>query len=330
VSDGQAWWRCAWSSGCRGHCSTNIHRTDQSSDGRCPGRGLALAGRGYACPVTAVGNALSRIDTWGAEHAAAMVVGPRGVIATHGDAGHDYRWASVTKLATALAVLVAVEGGLIDLDESAGPPGSTVRHLLAHASGLPFEGSEPIADPGRRRIYSNPGFDILGSLVGDRTGTAFDVALGVSVLGPLGMHGTRLLERPSQGLHGPLDDLGSLACELMRPSLVPAGLFAVATTVAFPGLVGVLPGVGRFDPLDWGLGFELRDGKTPHWTGTRNSPATFGHFGGAGTFLWVDPAVGLALAVLTDREFGPWSLEAWPALSDAVLGAAAEAEVADR
>ena len=79
--------------------------------------------------------------------------------------------------------------------------------------------------------------------------------------------------------------------------------------------------MGRFDPLDWGLGFELRHQKTPHWTGTHNSPETFGHFGGAGGFLWVDPAVDRALVVLTDRDFGPWALEAWPALSDAVVAA---------
>jgi len=53
----------------------------------------------------------------------------------------------------------------------------------------------------------------------------------------------------------------------------------------------------------------------------RNSAATFGHFGGAGTFLWVDPEVGVALAVLTDRPFGPWALTAWPSLSEAVLAA---------
>ena len=98
----------------------------------------------------------------------------------------------------------------------------------------------------------------------------------------------------------------------------PATL-AAATTVSFPGLSGVLPGVGRFDPLDWGLGFELRDAKVPHWTGGANSPATFGHFGGSGTFLWVDPEAGLACVALTDRDFGPWALEAWPRFSDAVL-----------
>jgi CubicO group peptidase (beta-lactamase class C family) len=81
----------------------------------------------------------------------------------------------------------------------------------------------------------------------------------------------------------------------------------------------VLPGYGRHDPNDWGLGFELRDHKHPHWTGSRNSPRTFGHFGRTGTFLWVDPDAGLALAVLTDRDFGDWAIDAWPVLADAVL-----------
>src|ERR671937_495875 len=88
---------------------------------------------------------------------------------------------------------------------------------------------------------------------------------------------------------------------------------------AFPGLVGVLPDIGRMDPNDWGLGFELRDAKSPHWTGARNSKRTFGHFGGSGSFLWVDPEPSLALACLCDLDFGPWALEAWPQLSDDVL-----------
>ena len=89
--------------------------------------------------------------------------------------------------------------------------------------------------------------------------------------------------------------------------------------MAFPGLRGVLTGFGRQDPLDWGLGFELRDAKSPHWTGSRNSPSTFGHFGGSGSFLWVDPEAGLACAVLSGREFDAWARDAWPAFSDAVL-----------
>ena len=271
-------------------------------------------------PTLTVATALAAIDTWGADHAAAAVVTHDSTV-TRGDDTHVYRWASVSKLLTATTVLAAAERGLLDLDEPAGPPGATVRHLLAHASGLPFEGSTVLAAPGSRRIYSNPGFDALGELVADRTGKPFESALAEDVLRPLGMTGTTQVDRPSQGLHGPLTDLVAFARELLRPSVLPASALAQATRVAFPGLVGVVPGVGRFDPCDWGLGFELHDAKAPHWMGERNSPATYGHFGGAGTFLWIDPAVEVALIVLTDREFGPWALDAWPRLSGAVLAA---------
>jgi CubicO group peptidase (beta-lactamase class C family) len=262
---------------------------------------------------------LATIDTWGADHAAAALVGPAGTIAQHGDADRIYRWASVTKLATALAILTAVDDGSIDIDESAGPPGSTVRHLLAHTSGLPFDGEAVLAKPGTRRIYSNAGFDVLGTLLEARDDRPFAVALTDRVLAPLGMAGSELLERPSDGLHGPLTDAIALARELIRPTLVTEATYETATTVTFPGLKGVLPGVGSFDPLDWGLGVEIRDAKSPHWTGTHNSPATFGHFGGAGTFLWVDPAIDRALVTLTDRKFDRWALEAWPPFSDAVI-----------
>ena len=83
---------------------------------------------------------LATIDTWGADNAAAVVLGPDGVLAGRGEPGYRFRWASVTKLATAWTVLIAADRGVLDLDEPAGPPGATVRHLLAHASGLPFEG----------------------------------------------------------------------------------------------------------------------------------------------------------------------------------------------
>src|SRR5205823_5774487 len=102
-------------------------------------------------------------------------------------------------------------------------------------------------------------------------------------------------------------------------TLLAAETLAEATAVVFPGLDGVLPGFGRQRPNDWGLGFELRDSKSPHWTGHTNSAATFGHFGRSGSFLWVDPAIGLACAALAGVDFGPWAIEAWPRLSDAVI-----------
>jgi CubicO group peptidase (beta-lactamase class C family) len=274
----------------------------------------------------ALRTALAEVERWSAPTAAAALVDADGVRATHGPLDHGFRLASVTKLVTAYAVLVAVGRGDIDLDEPAGPPGATVRHLLAHASGLGFEGLTPVSRPAATRIYSNGGFDILGDLLADRAGLPVDAVLARDVLGPLGMTTTSLVERPSQGLSGPLGELAIFVRELLRPRLIEPAALVAATTVAFPGLAGILPGVGRFAPLDWGLGFEIRDGKVPHWTGTTNSPRTFGHFGGSGTFLWVDPTAHLALVVLTDRDYGPWALEAWPAFSDAILAAAAGIE----
>lgn len=266
---------------------------------------------------------LQLIEGWGAEHAAAAAIAQDGVLATHGDRQRVYRWASVTKPVTALAALIAIERGDLALDEPAGPPGSTVRHLLAHASGLPFEGQAAIGAPGAKRIYSNTGIDLVGGLLADRSGERFESVLRAAVLEPLGMTNTTLNGRPSDGLHGPLEDLDRFIHELFTPTLIHAETLAMATNVVFPGLVGVVPGIGRFDPCDWGLGFEVRGGKRPHWTGTRNSPSTYGHFGGAGTFFWVDRDAGLALAALTDRGFDAWALRVWPELSDAVLGAAA-------
>jgi CubicO group peptidase (beta-lactamase class C family) len=266
--------------------------------------------------------ALEQIDAWGAPHAAAGVLREGELIAVHGPRDVPLRWASVTKLATALATLVAAEEGVVDLEDPAGPEGSTVRHLLAHASGLPFEGDAPIAKPGRRRIYSNTGFEVLAAEVERAAEMPFADYLHAAVFAPLGM-GAELHGSAATAVYGTLDDLLAFARELQSPTLVAPETLAEATTVQFPGLSGVLPGFGRWETNDWGLGFELRDAKERHWTGTRNSPRTFGHFGGSGTFLWVDPEAGVACACLTDREFDEWALDAWPRLSDDVLRAAA-------
>jgi CubicO group peptidase (beta-lactamase class C family) len=259
--------------------------------------------------------ALLQVDGWPAARVAVGVAGG----ATRGDPTQVFDWKSVTKLATALACLVAVEEGTLDLDEPAGPPGSTVRHLLAHASGLNFDDGPPLAAPGIRRIYSNHGFVVLAETLAGRAGIPFYDYLREAVLGPLGMRRAELRGDAGAGLHGCLEDLLALGGELLAPTLVAQETLAEGTAVAFPGLVGVLPGFGRQEPNDWGLGFEIRDAKSPHWTGRRNSPLTFGHFGQSGAFLWVDPEAHTALGCLTDLPFGRWAATAWPVLSDAVL-----------
>jgi CubicO group peptidase (beta-lactamase class C family) len=265
---------------------------------------------------------LDRIQSWPATSSAAVVNAESVLEKTGPDT--RYEWASITKLMTALAVLDAVQQGRVDLDEPAGPPGSTVRHLLAHASGIGVDDDATLAAPGRRRIYSNRGFEVVAELVSQRVGMSFPEWLNASVLAPLQLTGTALEGSPAKGACGPIADLARFGQELLRPTIVRGDLFAEATKPVFPGLSGVLPGFGRQDPNDWGFGFELRDNKSPHWTGSRNSTQTFGHFGRSGSFLWVDPVAGLACGFLSDRPFGPWAVEAWPALSDEVLVAYAD------
>lgn len=261
--------------------------------------------------------ALRQIEDWPVPFAAAgVVIGDR--VETHGDASRRVRLASVSKPVAALAVLVAAEEGAVDLDEPAGPPGSTVRHLLAHASGLPFEGETPIAAPGRRRIYSNEGFRVLGAHLAAKAEMPFAEYVRAAVCDPLRI-GLDPRGDPGSGMHASLDDVLGLGRELLAPTVVARETLDEMTAVQFPGLSGVLPDFGRFDPLDWGLGVEIKGAKEPHWSGTRTSACTFGHFGGAGTFLWVDPDTGVACAALTNREFGDWARAAWPSLSDAVL-----------
>jgi CubicO group peptidase (beta-lactamase class C family) len=106
---------------------------------------------------------------------------------------------------------------------------------------------------------------------------------------------------------------------LLAPKLLDSSTLDTAVAVHFPGLPGILPGLGRFDPLDWGLGFERNFGRTGHWAGSVISTAAFGHFGGAGTFLWIEPRLGLGCVCLTDLDFDEWAKRAWPALTNAVL-----------
>jgi CubicO group peptidase (beta-lactamase class C family) len=261
---------------------------------------------------------LGSVSRW-PTRAAAGWISPGGEAEVTGPAEEAFAWASVTKVLTALAVWIAVEEGTVDWSDPAGPPGSTVGHLLAHASGLAPDSRTVLAPPGRRRIYSNAGIELLADHLGRASGMAFADYLVEAVIEPLGLRSTRLAGSPAYGASGSLTDLLRLAGELRRPTLVSAATLEKVTEVAFPGLAGVLPGFGSQSPNDWGLGVEIRSTKRPHWTGSLNSPATFGHFGRSGAFVWVDPVADSAAASVADRPFGPWAAEAWPALSDAIL-----------
>lgn len=272
----------------------------------------------------------AEVADWPVGSLAVAVLGPSGVLDRFETRPAEaFAWASVTKIVTALTVLDACAEGTLALtdpvavyDSGAAPGGGiTVAHLLAHAAGLPFDRGAPVAPPGTRRTYSNFAYELLGEQVARAAGGPFRNEIAGRVLGPLSMTATTIDGSPASSGVGPLDDLLALAAELLVPTVLGSEIVGQLSTVAFPGLSGILPGFGRQVSNDWGLGCEIRDSKRPHWTSPDNSPATFGHFGQSGSFLWVDPVARLACAGLADRPFGAWAVAAWPRLSTAVLQA---------
>jgi CubicO group peptidase (beta-lactamase class C family) len=266
---------------------------------------------------------LSTVDGWPVPDVAVAVVSPQGVLATHGPTDRVFPLASVTKPLVALASLVAVEEGAVDLSDAADEhlvPGATIRHLLAHASGLAPERPLRSFAPAVRRVYSNVGIDLLAALVETGVEMPFTTYFDQAVVKPLGLSGTSLPGSAHAGGLSTVDDLARVVHELLAPAgLLHTSTIADATSVQYPGLRGVLPGFGPQDPNDWGLGFEIRGAKHPHWTGSRNSPRTYGHFGQSGTMFWIDPDARLGVVALADQAFGEWAARAWPAISDAVL-----------
>ena len=238
-----------------------------------------------------------------------------------GDTQRVQRIASVSKPLAAWATLVAVEEGSVSLDDAVGQSGCTLRHLLCHAGGYPFEGAQPVGKPGAKRIYSNAGYDLIATHLEHCTDMSFGEYLADAVCAPLGMAQTFLDGSCAKDIHSCVDDLVQFIHELRSPTLISRDTWLDAITPVLPELSGVVPGIGSFDPCPWGLGVEIRGHKSPHWTGTHNSAATFGHFGGIGTFLWVDPVADTACVMLSEHEFDAWGMDYWPAFSDAILAA---------
>ena len=265
---------------------------------------------------------LNQVGTWPVPNAAAAIIDFDQHVETTGDRSRTYRLASLAKVITTWAVLVAVEEGSVRLDSPVGQPGCTLRHLLTHAGGYPFDGDVPLIAPGTRRIYSNTGIELAAATVEQATGIPFAEYLDEGVLQPIGMDSTSLRGSPAHAVWSTLDDMIAFVGEIIHPTLLSPTTVAEATSPQFPDIAGKVPGVGSFRPCPWGLGVEIHGAKHPHWMGAANSPATFGHFGGAGTMMWVDPVAGAALVALTDLPFDDWAdtaLQVWPALSDAVV-----------
>jgi CubicO group peptidase (beta-lactamase class C family) len=134
-----------------------------------------------------------------------------------------YRIASISKQFTAALVLRLYEQGRVDLEASIcnyldncpSAWGSvSVRHLLAHNSGIPdytdfrdfdprqstpttraelisrFRNQPLIFAPGSSYRYSNSGYVLLGQIIENVTGQPYDVVLFNEITGPLGLNDT--------------------------------------------------------------------------------------------------------------------------------------------
>lgn len=263
---------------------------------------------------------LDPLEEFGFE-SAAIVIGPEGVREQCGDVDRIRPWRSVTKTLTGFACTIALQEGRVELDDPAGPPGSTLRHLLSHASGYFYESAATLQPPGRRRHYSNFGIDEAGRHLERALGQDLGAWIRERISAPLGMSGLEWTGSPSVGAVGPLRDLARFAAEVLRPTLLEPAAMTEMTSAQFPELVGIMPGFGKQTPNPFGLGFEIRGSKAPHWTGTRNSARTVGHFGMRGTAFWVDPVADLALVVGTGHDFCDAHRQVMPRLADAVLAA---------
>lgn len=277
----------------------------------------------------AVRTVLAETGEWPVDTVAAAVVRAGvGTVATTGGRQRVFPLASVSKLVSAYAVLIAVSEGCFALDDTVGgiaastgrpvdgPRDATVRELLSHASGVGFRGRGREKDARVRRIYSSAGFEILADLVTASVADAdldFVSYVRAAVAEPLGISPAELVIEGSagHGFRGSVDALSRLAAEFLSPTLVPAPLWEEALTCQYPELDGVVPGYGRQRPCPWGLGFELHGHKFPHWLPEKMPADVAGHFGQSGTFLWFHRDSGTAAVVLTDRDFGDWAKERW-------------------
>lgn len=264
---------------------------------------------------------LAQVDQWPVDTVAAAVRADDGSWHTHGDSGRVFELASVTKLLAAVGMLVAVEEGAVELDQELTPPGhgATVRHLLAHAGGVRFASRELEKEPGERRIYSSAGFEIIADAIAAEADMPFSEYLRQAVFEPLGMSDSVLDGSAGHGARSSVANLMVFVDEIFTPTFLHPGTVSEALTVQFPGLNGVVPGYGMQRPADWGLGFEIfghPDSKQGLWFGASMPKDVAGHFGQAGTFLWLHRSTGRAAIALTDRAFGEWAKPLWTDFND--------------
>jgi len=269
------------------------------------------------------------------------------------DGDTQYRIGSLTKTFIAVLVMRLRDEGRLDLADplgkhlDAGPiggraAGATIAQLLSHTAGLASETPGPwwerspgelrpgLADilsppphpAGRLFHYSNPGYGLLGALVGQLRGHGWDEALRQEILAPLGMTRTTLSPEPphargfavhpwadvmqfepadATGLMAPAGELWSTADDLCRFAaflLVGDDRVLPATTLAEMRTPASPPGDDAWTD-GYGLGLQLfrQDGRM-----------LYGHSGSMPGFLatlCVSPADGVGGIALANATSGP-------------------------
>jgi CubicO group peptidase (beta-lactamase class C family) len=217
-----------------------------------------------------------------------------------------------------------------------------------------------LSEPGRELRYSNAGYGIAARLAERVSGREFWALTEARVLEPLGLRDTvvrpdatllprfallgdaahagtpteaynsdywRQLAIPWGGAYGTSRDLARFAGAFLArgPRLLSAAGVRAMTTDQTEGVPGGVESAKAWWPSGrWGLGWEVKGPKRRHWTGELTSPATFCHFGAAGTLVWADPERDVALAVFANRMVARmWNfiLPRWARLSNAIVAA---------
>jgi CubicO group peptidase (beta-lactamase class C family) len=265
------------------------------------------------------------------------------------DGDTQYRIGSLTKTFIAVLIMRLRDEGRLDLADPVGvhldagaAANATISQLLSHTAGLASETPGPwwerspgalrpgLADilgppphpPGRLFHYSNPGYGLLGALVGRLRGHGWEEALRQEILDPLGMTRTTASPEPPHarglavhpwadvmqlepaevtGLMAPAGELWSTAADLSRFAAFlldgDDGVLAAATLAEMrapaspPGDDGWTGG--------YGLGLQLfrQDGRV-----------LYGHSGSMPGFLatlCVSPDDGLGGITLANVTAGP-------------------------
>jgi CubicO group peptidase (beta-lactamase class C family) len=236
--------------------------------------------------------------------------GARSMLEEHEPDGNtQYRIGSLTKMFVAVLVMRLRDEGRLDLADPLGKyldlsqaANVTIAQLLSHTAGLASEtdgpwwertpgalrpdlasvlGDESGRHPaGRVFHYSNPGFALLGALVGELRGQAWHEALRHEILEPLAMARTTLVPKPPHargfavhpwadvmqlepapdtGLMAPAGELWSTAEDLCRFAVF---LLDGDDRILAPGTLGemrtpVSPPADDTWTAAWGLGLEL-------------------------------------------------------------------------